>query len=78
MTALTDREFHAELDAIRTDTLPTGLPAQWVQGECDICGTDGTVHITPEGLACPDCYDTDPEPYDFADCDDRADLGWGW
>lgn len=78
MTALTDREFHAELDAIRTDTLPTGLPAQWVQGECDTCGTDGTVHITAEGLACPDCYDADPEPYDFADCDDRADNGWGW
>jgi len=76
MTALTDREFHAEL-ALYTTT-PTGLPAMWVQGECDTCGTDDTVRITTEGLACADCYNTDLEPYDFADCYDRADDGWGW
>jgi hypothetical protein len=78
MTALTDREFLAELDAIRIDNEPNGLPARHVQGECDTCGTDTTVRVTPEGLACDDCYDADPQPYDFADCDDRADNGWGW
>lgn len=77
MTALTDREFHAELAAIRTDTLPTGLPAQWAQGECDTCGTDGTVRITPEGLACADCYLAEPmwDPFDGYE---RQDDGWGW
>jgi hypothetical protein len=75
MTALTDREFIAELDTWADDT-PTGLPATHVQGECDTCGTDTTVRITPDGLACPDCYDADPQPYDFADCYERQDMGW--
>lgn len=78
MTALTDREFIAELAQIRDDSQPNGLTATWANGECDTCGTDGPVRITAEGLACEDCYDADPEPYDFADCDDRADNGWGW
>lgn len=75
MTALTDREFHAELALYATT--PTGLPAMWVQGECDTCGADGTVRITAEGLACADCYDADPEPYDPFDADERQDHGWG-
>lgn len=90
MTALTDREFIAELDLYAdcamcgqdggeySDDTPTGLPATHVQGECDTCGTDGTIRITPEGLACEDCYDADPQPYDYGDCYERADDGWGW
>lgn len=76
MTALTDHEFHAELDAIRADTDALGLPAAYAVGECDTCGTDGPVRITPEGLTCDDCYEADPRPYDPSDEHDYLNDDW--
>ena len=74
MTEAEFRDALAELIA----TTPLGLPAAYADGECDTCGTDGPVRIAPEGLACDDCYEADPRPYDPSDEYERQDEGWGW
>jgi hypothetical protein len=77
VTALTDREFTAELDAITADTTPLGLPATWALGECDTCGDNTQVRIDIDGLVCQDCADAAPV-YDPSDEYERPDNGWGW
>ncbi|MBD3778491.1 MAG: hypothetical protein IE923_04400 [Micrococcales bacterium] len=78
MTAMSHGEFVAALNRLN-DQYPTALDLPtWVLGECDTCGEDTNVRATNHGLQCQDCADTDPEPYDFADCYEVPDNGWGW
>lgn len=76
MTALTPREFDAALTELTPTFAP--IPPAYAHGECDTCGENTQVRITNTGLACQDCYDTDPEPYDPFDCYEHQDDGWGW
>ena len=66
MTALSSRAFRAALTEL-ADATPDPLPPATADAECDACGTDGPVHITPEGLLCQDCRDAEPQPYDWTD-----------
>jgi hypothetical protein len=77
MTALSHTEFIAELDAIRNDITPTGLPNTWALGECSTCGENTQVRLNEGGLTCQDCSDAAPA-YDPFDPYERPDNGWGW